>query len=270
MVKKKLRFLPLIKVIAVLIAVLVVIGGYPNGLNPASAAGSTVNLSGYMVKWGDTLFKIGNWYGVSVDVLKTANSLKSDMIISGQILKIPTVRVKPLKDILDSRGIAYPYSGLEIVVDKSDKALSVLSNGTWLKSFHVELGDGGTGDKQIAGDHKTPEGTFYISEKSVLSPADEYLGTRWMRLSYPNAEDADRGLQQRMIDTKTHDSITNAFKNTWITPQNTALGGGIGIHGGSVPEFGSNWTWGCVGLTNSDVQDFYDYVRVGTRVTIQK
>jgi lipoprotein-anchoring transpeptidase ErfK/SrfK len=52
-------------------------------------------------------------------------------------------------------------------------------------------------------------------------------------------------------------------------PQRTALGGGVGIHGGSTPELGSDWTWGCVGLTNKDVEDFYNYVSNGTKVTIQ-
>ena len=64
--------------------------------------------------------------------------------------------------------------------------------------------------------------------------------------------------------------ILSAIQSGKIPPQRTALGGGVGIHGGGVPELGSNWTWGCVGLTNKDVEDFFDYVNVGTPVIIKK
>jgi lipoprotein-anchoring transpeptidase ErfK/SrfK len=132
------------------------------------------------------------------------------------------------------------------------------------------LGDGGPGDKERAGDHKTPEGKFIVCQKSVLSPADEYLGTRWMRLSYPNAEDASRGLQQGLIDKQTYNAIATAAMNGGTPPLNSSLGGGVGIHGGSTPALGSDWTWGCVGLRNSDVEEFYSFIKAGTPVVIQK
>lgn len=176
----------------------------------------------------------------------------------------------PLSQVLANENIKQGSNGMKIVVDKSDKTLSIYHNDTWLKSYHVELGDGGSGDKQISGDHKTPEGTFYVCEKSVLSPPDKYLGTRWLRLSYPNIEDANRGLTNGIIDKTVYQQILSAIQNGKIPPQRTALGGGVGIHGGGVPELGSNWTWGCVGLTNNDVEDFFDYVNVGTPVIIKK
>ena len=156
-----------------------------------------------------------------------------------------------------------------IVVDKSERTLSVVNHGKVIKSYHVELGDGGMGDKKISGDHKTPEGTFYITQKSVLSPPDYYLGSRWMRLSYPNAEDARRGLDSDLISKSSRDAIISAIQAKTTPPQNTKLGGGVGIHGGSVPSFGKDWTWGCVGLTNGDAEDLYKRVEVGTSVIVQ-
>lgn len=84
-------------------------------------------------------------------------------------------------------------------------------------------------------------------------------------ISYPNSEDADRGLWQGLIDQWAHDEIKAAFSDGRTPPQYTALGGRIGIHGGDKPDFDNNWTWGCIGLTNSDIEDFYDYVSIGTR-----
>lgn len=178
--------------------------------------------------------------------------------------------LKPLKDILKDRGITLNGSNLKILVDKSDHTLSLYTNGVWLKTYHVELGDGGLADKEISGDHKTPEGTFYASERLVLDPADQYLGSRWMRLNYPNIEDAERGLRQGLIDQRTHDAIVTAINNGQIPPQNTALGGGVGVHGGSTAEMGEDWTWGCVGLENADIEDFYNYVNSQTRIVIQQ
>lgn len=238
--------------------------------------------SSYTVQPGDSLYAIATRFNMGVANLKAINHLNSDQIFPGQVLILtgnpgvtpaPTApqvpeSAKPLREILADRGISHPQ--LSIRVDKSAHTLSVYTAGTWLKTYHVELGDSGLGDKAVSGDHKTPQGTFYVAEISVLNPSDPYLGSRWMRLSYPNIEDADRGLAQGLIDQATHDSIVDANNRLAIPPQNTALGGGVGIHGGSTAAMGQDWTWGCVGLTNHDVEDFFDYVGVGTPVVIQQ
>jgi murein L,D-transpeptidase YafK len=171
--------------------------------------------------------------------------------------------------LLGEKGID-PAGELKIVIDKSDHTLSLFYRNTWLKTYHVELGEGGPGDKVRQGDKKTPEGTFYITEKKSYSPPDYFIGSRWMMLSYPNKEAADRGLWSGLIDQLTRDGIVAALSNGTTPLQYTPLGGRIGIHGGDRPELGNNWTYGCVGLTNSDVEDFYDYVAIGTPVIIRQ
>jgi len=44
------------------------------------------------VKEGDSLWRIATLAGVSVDALKVANKLNSDLIVPGQVLKIPLTR----------------------------------------------------------------------------------------------------------------------------------------------------------------------------------
>lgn len=189
---------------------------------------------------------------------------------SGSSTKTGNTQNMSLKEIIKSKGLTASQLQIRLFVDKSDKLLTVYNGNTPLKSYHVELGDSGSGDKSISGDHKTPEGSFYITQKLTLNPSDEYLGTRWMRLSYPNIEDAQRGLDSGLINETTYNRIVNAINNGLTPPQDTALGGGVGIHGGSTAALGTNWTYGCVGLTNSDVEDFYNYVKVGTKVTIRQ
>jgi hypothetical protein len=104
----------------------------------------------------------------------------------------------------------------------------------------------------------------------VLRPVDKFLGSRWLRISYPNLEDGERGIRQGLIDQPTSDAIKRAWENKSIPPQYTALGGGVGIHGGNSKEQGHNWTWGCIGLRDQDIEDFFDYVQVGTPIFIQQ
>ncbi len=251
----------------------------------------TAGSNWYTVKNGDSLYWIASKYGVTLSALKAANDLRTDSICPGKILAIPAKDWEPhaseqprqsvpenpipqnpapvsLARILSARGLT--NAPLTIVVDKSDHILSIFSGNQWLKSYHVELGDNGLDDKAVSGDHKTPEGIFYIAEKLVINPPDHFLGSRWLRLSYPNIEDADRGLSNGIIAQSTYETIVSANRNRGIPPQNTSLGGGVGIHGGDNPALGKDWTWGCVGLKNEDVEDFYNYVSAGTPVVIRK
>lgn len=255
----------------IMLVVATVTAGFTSlGTSDVYAASGAQPYIRYVVQRGDSLYKISRVYGTSINTIKSSNHLNSDLILTGQTLTIPVTANRSLSQIINAKGLKEGQLRLNVVVDKSDKLLTIYQKTTPLKSYHVELGDGGTGDKQIAGDHKTPEGTFYITQKLVLSPSDEYLGSRWMRLSYPNIEDATRGLSSGLINKSTYDLIYNAIINGKTPPQNTALSGGVGIHGGSTDSFGTDWTWGCVGLTNSGVEDFYNYMFVGTRVVIQK
>lgn len=54
-------------------------------------------------------------------------------------------------------------------------------------------------------------------------------------------------------------------------PQDTKLGGGIGIHGWSGKWPGDdrqNLTWGCISLQNPDLEDLHDRVAIGAPVII--
>lgn len=181
---------------------------------------------------------------------------------------VTPTEVKSFRQILIDLGLQNQKLNLTIIVEKTARTLSLYNDDQLLKTYHVDIGDGGLGDKQQQGDHKTPEGEFYLTERSVLQPTDYYLGTRWFRLSYPNIEDANRGLTTGLIDQTTRDRIVEAINQGVTPPQDTALGGGVGIHGGAIPEFGSDWTFGCVGLSSRDIEEFFSYVAVGTKVII--
>lgn len=228
----------------------------------------------YTVKSGDSLYAIAQKYHTTVTAIMQQNNLGSTNLFPGQPLILPeqpetVADDQSLSDYLWQHNRT-AVNNIQIVVHKINHTLSIYEDNTLLKTYSVSLGDGGLDPKQVSGDHKTPEGYFYVVEKSVLDPEDEYLGTRWMRLGYPNSGDAIRGVQQNLIGNPEYQSIVTAFNQKQTPPQRTNLGGGIGIHGGTGGENTGDWTWGCVGLTNTDVEDFYGFVPLGSPVIIVK
>ncbi len=73
----------------------------------------------YTVKSGDSLWKIANSYGVSVDKIKSANNLKSDVLSIGQKLLIP------VSDISVEETPKEPTSGVSYVVVSGDNLYSI-------------------------------------------------------------------------------------------------------------------------------------------------
>ncbi len=139
------------------------------------------------------------------------------------------------------------YNGPEItgiVVNKEERKMFLVNNGRALKTYDIELGFEPTGDKKVEGDGKTPEGTYFIDRRNPNSKFHLSLG-----ISYPNAEDIAeaRALGQ-------------------------SPGGDIFIHGQQNPfkrgRGDDDWTWGCISVTNREMEDIYAMVRTGTLITI--
>ena len=158
-------------------------------------------------------------------------------------------------------ALKLPLGNPRIIVFKSKRRLELYSNDRMVRFYRVGLGTDPVEDKVRQGDRRTPEGEFYVCVKNSKSTYYLSLG-----LSYPNQEDAERGLRDGLINRNTYDQIINAIRNRRTPPQNTALGGEIYIHG-----HGSNddWTWGCVALDNADVKELFEAVPIGTSVLIK-
>ena len=154
-----------------------------------------------------------------------------------------------------------PVKNPRIVVYKSERKLEFYSDKKLLRSYRVGLGFSPTPDKVREGDGATPEGDFYVFVKNNKSAYYLSLG-----VSYPNVEDAERGLRGGLITKAQHDAIVEAHRKKIAPPQYTKLGGLIYIHGNGAK---SDWTWGCVALENEDMKELYDAVSVGTPVTIK-
>ncbi len=149
---------------------------------------------------------------------------------------------------------------LNMEVRKGDKTLAVLEN--------IAIGRSGAGEKNHRGDDVTPLGNFRIGWINEKSSFRKFFG-----LTYPNVDHAESALKQGKIDTDTYDAIARAQAHGSIPPQNTHLGGQIGIHGlGSANlaiHKATNWTHGCIALTNEQIDRLSQWVEKGTLVTVK-
>jgi murein L,D-transpeptidase YafK len=115
-------------------------------------------------------------------------------------------------------------------------------------------------DKTREGDWATPEGDFYICYKN---PRSRY--TRFLGISYPNVEDADRGLREGLITRREHRQICRCIRHNKCPPWKTALGGAVGIHGRSSDR---RWTHGCISMDNATIRQLSRLLPLGTPVQI--
>ena len=147
-----------------------------------------------------------------------------------------------------------------IIIHKKRRKLEVFDGKTLVKTYEIALGKTPVGDKEIEGDGRTPEGKFYVFTKNDKSKFHLSLG-----LSYPNLEDAERGLSAGLITKAEYDAIAEAIAKKKMPPQTTKLGGEIYIHGGGTD---GDWTQGCVALADDDIKKLFDSIPVGTPVRI--
>jgi murein L,D-transpeptidase YafK len=135
-----------------------------------------------------------------------------------------------------------------IVIVKSEHTMTVLRQGQVLKTYKVALGHEPRGAKTRLGDNKTPEGEYVIDSRNAHSQFHLSL-----HISYPSPADRDRA------------------KKLGVDP-----GGQIMIHG-LPPAYAwlgplhrkTDWTLGCIAVTDSEIEEIWTLVPVGTKVEIK-
>ncbi|PZO26319.1 MAG: hypothetical protein DCE86_14765 [Flavobacteriaceae bacterium] len=134
-----------------------------------------------------------------------------------------------------------------IEVYKSKRNMNVYSDGILLKTYKIALGKNPVGHKEIEGDCKTPEGAYTIDGKNPESAFHKNLG-----VSYPNKKDLEHA-----------------------AALGKSAGGDIKIHGlrngrGYRSKFHrwKDWTAGCIAVTDYEIDELYQAVKVGAEIEI--
>lgn len=170
----------------------------------------------YTIKKGDSLWKLERTLKVPQDLLIGINNLDPQRLSVGQQIKVP--RLNP-----------------SIVIDKTQRTLTLRNNNAFLKKYHVGIN---------GVDARVPRGEYTIAEK--YEKGYEFTDPE-TNTSY-KAGDPDNPLGTRFLQLRRD----------------------IGIHGTNNPEqVGKYISRGYISMQNPDVEELYSLVRKATPVTIR-
>ena len=156
-----------------------------------------------------------------------------------------------------------------ILVD-TDRAVAEVRtvDGVSARIDNLSFGRGGTAPLHEQGDETTPLGEFRVTSINHESDYHVFIG-----LNYPTATHLDRAREAGLIDTQRHRQLLERGWMLGHLPQDTVLGGHIGLHGVGEADRGVhrrfNWTQGCVAMTDSQIERLLEYVDIGTPVVIR-
>jgi murein L,D-transpeptidase YafK len=158
---------------------------------------------------------------------------------------------------------------IRIVIDTKALTLQVLQGDREVLTFReIAIGRYGASADRRRGDNMTPLGHFSIAWITDNTSFYRFFGFR-----YPSKDYAERALKAGHIDEKTWDTIRRTLAAGRLPPQDTILGGNLGIHGIGKGDLSIhrqyNWTNGCVALTNEQIDCLTDWVTIGTPVEIR-
>ena len=191
------------------------------------------------------------------DAVARTSAEPRSVVTSARVDPRTVVSVRSSERIEPLYAVPIPTSGLRlgppttadsVVVYKRERTLVLYNRGVPIRSYFVALGSKPVGDKERAGDQKTPEGIFRVN---AHNPASKFHLA--LRLSYP--DDAHRARAAAL---------------------GADPGGDIMIHGlpKEYSEAGKNhlqndWTNGCVALSNPEIEELWRAVPDGTPVHIK-
>ena len=164
---------------------------------------------------------------------------------------------------------ASTFPGRWLLVDTQAHELSVMEGEEPIWTFNrIAIGRGGVTPSKLTRDHKTPLGEFHITE---IRKSD--LFHVFMELNYPNTEHAKAARDADHISEEDYWAIQRAAWKGLMPPQNTRLGGHIGIHGVGRGDLHIHqqfdWTQGCIALTNQQIEQLQALIGTGARVVIR-
>ena len=135
-----------------------------------------------------------------------------------------------------------------VLVLKSEHKLLLLNGDKVIKTYLIALGRGGLLPKQQQGDRRTPEGLYAIDRRNRGSNFH-----RALHISYPN--EADRAQARELGVSPGADIMIHGITN------------GLGWVGASHRI--TDWTDGCIAVTNAEIEEIWNLVPDGTPVEIR-
>jgi len=189
------------------------------------------------------------------------------VIVYGVILNLREI---PLSEAMAQKGFRN-LSDVNIIVDRKTYTLNVYEDTVFIKSYRVSLGRNLSDKKRLSNDGATPIGTY-----KICSISDDQTYHKFLKLNYPNLDDASEALRKSLITQKQFNQIKFEYYYEDCISSETILGGDIGIHGigrlnsifKNLP-FVYNWTNGSIALSNESLDEILKVIKKGTKVVIK-
>lgn len=185
------------------------------------------------------------------------------------LLLAPHASASLMNSLLSRAIVPRHDSELWVLVEDREAALSVYRGNRLLERFvPISLGRGGARPQRQRGDRATPLGEFRVNRFNRRSKFHIFIG-----LDYPTPTHARMALEAGVYSQRDYDDYFSYYRRHGYPPQDTVLGGFIGIHGvgGGDPDIHQrfHWTDGCVAVTDSQVERLSSLIDIGTRVVIR-
>ena len=135
-----------------------------------------------------------------------------------------------------------------IRVDKSERRMDLMRNDAVIATYTIALGRSPVGDKVQEGDRRTPEGRYVIDWRNPKSGYHLSL-----HISYPNADDKARAEAAGI--SPGGDIMIHGQPNGYATPATFLLQQ-------------TDWTFGCIAVTNAEMDEIWNAVPDGTPIEI--
>ena len=133
--------------------------------------------------------------------------------------------------------------------------------------MRVALGRDARGHKLRSGDHRTPEGEYRVV--GAARPGRHHL---FLRIDYPSRRDAEVALAEGRLPRSDYERILRAHADGMPPPDDTAIGGNLGFHGEGDRWRGDSrhldWTYGCIAVTDDEIELLVSRVDPGASVWI--
>jgi len=144
-------------------------------------------VTNYVVQPGDTLFSIAVRFGTTVEAIKAANGLTSDLIYVGQTLRIPGTGPWPTPSGPVTTYVVQPYDTLFSIAVRFGTTVEAIKAANGLTSDLIYIGQ--TLRIPGAGPWPTPSG---VPTEYIVQPGDNLFrialrfGTTWQAIAQAN------------------------------------------------------------------------------------
>jgi murein L,D-transpeptidase YafK len=168
-----------------------------------------------------------------------------------------------------STAMAQETDEVWLLIDTSTLTLSIMQGERIVQTYqNIAIGSNGPTREKRVMDEKTPLGDFRIN---AVRPSQRFH--LFLSIDYPNIDDVRRAMKDNRISFEEYQALVEAWSKGEQPPQETSLGGYLGIHGVGAGDEAVhnqfNWTNGCIAVTNEQVEELAGLVAPGTRVLIR-